>query len=59
MKLTLELNMDGAAFDGDAGPAEAARLLRETAVMVAEGWDSGFLRDVNGNRVGGWSVAAE
>lgn len=56
MKLKVEINLDNAAFEPDAG-TEAARLLRQLAndidgnrLAVAGSVKS--LRDVNGNAVG-------
>lgn len=47
----LEIRQEGAAFE-DSG-AETARILRELADKVYElNAPSGFLFDVNGNRVG-------
>lgn len=56
MRLRLEIDGSGAAFD--ARPAtELARLLRETADRIADDGDSeGVLRDINGNYVGEWRV---
>jgi hypothetical protein len=55
MKLTLEINMDNAAFEDSPGQ-EAARILRLAARKVegAEAQDIGSfpLLDSNGNKVG-------
>jgi len=58
MKTTLELSFDtgNAAFDGGNGPIEAARLLRHTASRIERGTDAGMIFDINGNKVGSWSV---
>jgi hypothetical protein len=56
MKLTLEINMDNAAFDEDGYFVEAARILREAADRLEIGNDSGYLRDINGNRVGQFGI---
>ena len=55
MKLTLEFEMDNAAFD-DNPLTEAARILREAAGMLDTGTDNGKLRDVNENTVGRFEV---
>lgn len=43
----------------EAQGVELARILRELATMLESGYynDSGAVRDVNGNRVGEWSVS--
>lgn len=59
MKLKIELTMDNAAFDGNAGH-EAGRILRELGTdlsRIAGGEDMApffpmKLRDLNGNTVG-------
>jgi hypothetical protein len=50
-KFVLQIATDNAAFAGDPRP-ELARLLRETAGLVAASRMSGALFDINGNRVG-------
>jgi hypothetical protein len=62
MKFKLYVEMDNAAFGEDSGDrgVELARVLRTAAERiercgVSQG-DEGNLRDVNGNRVGGWRV---
>lgn len=55
MRAVLTVEMDGAAFGEDAGPAtELARILRDTAQAVEDGDGifEPFLFDSNGNRVG-------
>jgi hypothetical protein len=56
MKLKLRLKGEGGAFA--VRPAsEIARILREVARRIEEdGDDEGLLRDINGNRVGEWTV---
>ena len=60
-------NTDNAAFhDEDAeteegelsqtGRDEVARILVEVAKFVEAGHDSGFCFDINGNKVGDWSL---
>jgi len=59
MKLTLEFDMDGAAFD-ESWQTEAARILRELASRIADGdlepqhglIGHRYARDINGNAVG-------
>lgn len=58
MKLIAEMALDNAAFAGEQGPAEAARILRQLAdELEGKGElkpspDIHQFRDVNGNRVG-------
>lgn len=53
MKLTLEIQMDNAAFDGDgAAHDEAARILRKAADVIESGGWAQVLMDINGNKVG-------
>jgi hypothetical protein len=57
MRLKIEIEMDGAAFEPDNG-TEAARILRELAddmeggIVATASGSSATLRDINGNRVG-------
>ena len=53
-KFTLEIRCDNAAFVGDP-QAEIARILRDAANAV-ETQAHGTLRDVNGNRVGTFTL---
>ena len=60
MRFRLEIECDGAAFDGDACGDEISRILQQTAHYVTGGSvdsldGSAFsIRDVYGNRVGRW-----
>lgn len=45
-----------AAFADGLFEAEAARILRKVADEVEAGKDCGVMHDVNGNRVGEWSL---
>lgn len=60
MKLTLNMDMDNAAFHGDEGDYfpghEAARLLTVVAASVESGERRGRVVDVNGNTVGAWEI---
>lgn len=54
----LEIDTGNAAFDDDNGGAgaEIARILRKLADRVeSDGYMSGTVSDINGNRVGTWS----
>ena len=60
MKLTLEINMDNAAFgedyDNPEWQPEAARILRKVADRIESGSDGGGIVDINGNKVGEWGI---
>lgn len=51
MKVTIEINCDGAAFEPDPGP-EIARILAVLATWIREGKHPDRLHDINGNNVG-------
>lgn len=51
-KVTVEI--DNAAFQPEAAP-EVARILRETADRVEQGYRSEAIRDENGNTVGAFA----
>lgn len=56
----LEIDTGNAAFDIEENGlhGEAARILRQLAAeLVNNGGTSGALFDVNGNRVGAWSLS--
>lgn len=54
----LTFSTDNAAFEGENGPAEAARILRDIAQRIEfKGDTHGTVRDINGNKVGAWSIA--
>lgn len=61
--LKLEIQTSGAAFteyDSEElsyeGRYEIARLLRKISVQIEQGDDSGAVIDINGNKVGHWSL---
>jgi hypothetical protein len=60
VKITLTINCDGAAFEDESGPAEAARILRLIADDLAEhavlDEYRRKLRDINGNAVGALAI---
>lgn len=55
---TLRMETDNAAFGENItdNQYEVARILRELADRLEEGEDSGWIRDVNGNKVGTFSL---
>ena len=58
MSFKLKIATDSAAFtdDGNDGKNEISRILREIANKLESGCDGGPIRDVNGNKVGEWSM---
>ena len=55
--LTLKVDTDNAAFEGDLLTEECARILRYVADQLeGECRTDGTILDANGNRVGKWSV---
>lgn len=50
----MKVNLENAAFEG--GMHELRRILEKTAEEVSEGYDDGSIHDVNGNKVGRWSL---
>lgn len=63
MKMTLDIALDNAAFEGGAGAHELGRILEELARKVSGhgplGSMGGKLREINGNTVGSWAIAEE
>ena len=59
MTFTLTINTDSAAFEDNVGAAEIARVLREAANKIERNFElNGVVRDVNGNKCGGFTTAA-
>jgi hypothetical protein len=59
-KLTLEINMDNDAYNGNAWKREVIRNLKQVIAQIDEQdrtW--GNIRDVNGNTVGEWDIGHE
>ena len=59
--LKLEIKTGGAAFSEDdvltyEGRYEVARLLRKISVQIEQGDNDGVIMDINGNKVGRWSL---
>jgi hypothetical protein len=60
LKLTLHINGDNAAFSEDeGGNREFARILRDAADKVGNGYLLASLRDINGNHVGRFDIESE
>lgn len=61
MKISIEFATDNAAFEDDAWQ-ETARILDEIKTRIAfDGWlydQPRWIRDLNGNKVGSWSVSS-
>jgi hypothetical protein len=53
--LKLAIETTNAAFEGDPAP-ECARILRAIADALEDGSTGGPIRDVNGNRVGTFTI---
>ena len=58
MKAVITVEMDNAAFEDDPA-GELARILRETAHKIEEGYNAGQCRDINGNQVGNFDIIEE
>lgn len=54
MRASIKIDMDNAAFEEPG--YELARILRELAQKCEDGWKSGPLHDINGNRVGTFKI---
>ncbi len=54
MPFKIEIETGNESFDDDAYGSEIARLLRLVTERLAQGYEAGTLRDVNGNTVGSW-----
>lgn len=55
--LKIEFSTDNAAFGDGDGPYECKRILEDIAEKIAEhGRRDGGILDINGNRIGRWSV---
>ena len=55
MKLTIEIDMDNAAFDS-APEQEASRILEQIGNEIIDGQTFGICRDVNDNITGKWDI---
>ena len=56
--MKIEFSVDSAAFE-DCPYVEVIRILNEIAKKVELGQTSGAIMDINGNRVGLWSMNEE
>jgi len=56
MTVKIDFKTNNAAFDGDDKPVEIARILREIASRVVLGSTEGTIHDINGNKIGKYSV---
>lgn len=52
MEFVLKIECDNSAFDYGERPYEVARILRELAGKVKNGYNMVYLTDINGNAVG-------
>ena len=60
----IKFRTGNAAFHDDNGEKdewyrnqEVARILREIADKIENGWDRGSVGDLNGNKIGDWRVS--
>lgn len=59
--LKIEIKTGGAAYSEDdvltyEGRYELQRNLKEIAEQITDGCNNGYIMDINGNKVGNWSV---
>jgi len=60
MEFKLSFNMTTAAFDRDREvEQEIKRILLEVAQKVERGVTRTIIRDINGNKIGGWEITAD
>lgn len=52
----IRFKLTGAAFEDENRIEETARILRGIAERIDAGRDSGTVHDINGNRIGEWSM---
>jgi hypothetical protein len=53
----IKFSTDNAAFQDGNRNSETWRILREIADKLANGDESGYVRDVNGNSIGKWELS--
>lgn len=56
MTLTIKIDMNNAAFEGENWAFEAAKIVRDLAKHIESGDDGRNLMDSNGNQVGKYYV---
>lgn len=54
--LVLKFKTDNEAFEGTNLFDESARILKKIAHDIEQGNDTGNCRDINGNKIGEWSL---
>lgn len=59
MTVHIEFDTDNAAFEDNGILTESSRILAELARKIENGATFGTIRDVNGNRVGEFSIDME
>lgn len=55
-RFTMDFQCDNAAFGGGYTKEEVARILEHTALRLRLNDDEGKVFDINGNKVGSWSL---
>lgn len=56
MAIKIEFDQGNAAFEGELLYLETARILRGIADEIERKYVEGYVRDINGNRIGQWSM---
>lgn len=57
-RFVMDFQCDNGAFcvDGQLDKTEVARILQHTARLLLSDHDEGICKDINGNKVGSWSL---
>ena len=53
--MKIQFKMENAAFDACAD-LEIRRILEKIMYQVEQGWEKNIIMDMNGNRIGEWSL---
>lgn len=59
MQLTININLDNAAYEGADLVPEIADNLEAVIQKLCNGHKDGIIKDSNGNKVGHWSICEE
>lgn len=54
--MKIEFRTTNAAFDEPYFSIEVCRILKDIANKVEDGYDTGFIFDLNGNQIGVWML---
>lgn len=55
-EFTMTFDTGNAAFDDGDGQHEAGRIVSLVAARIRTGHEGGVIHDINGNRIGQWSL---